>query len=215
MRKLAFLFSILLGLGGLWSFAQGQGVNTVPQVGLITSYLKNPTYSAVAIGLVPASSATDIFCISGSTTKTVHITLITVSGTAGTLISVPFTVLLRHSLDTGGTAASTTANPANTLGPLNPSDVAATATLISYTANPTVTDTSPTYARVAYQTLSTTSASIVPPVLSWYFGGQVDFFDKGLDIPKAATVVQQYCVNLNATTVSSGLLDIAIEWTEQ
>lgn len=208
MRKLLLIGAALAALCGV---ATAQ-VNVVPQTGLITSIYRNPTYSAISLALAPASSATDIFCISGSTTKTIHVTRIGISGTAGTLVSAPFTLLLRHSLDSGGTAASTTANPANTLGPLYPSDPAPTATLIAYSANPTINDTSPAYVRSAYLSLPTTSANIAPQLLAWKFGTDEDFFNKGLDIPKGTT--DQYCINLNSVSVSSGVLDIDIEWTE-
>ena len=38
-------------------------VNVVPQVGVISAILKKPSYSAVALALPPAASATDIACI--------------------------------------------------------------------------------------------------------------------------------------------------------
>lgn len=208
--KKALLASVALAVVAGVALAQ---VNTVPQVGLITSILKRNTYSAVSIGLVPASSATDIFCISGSLTKAVSVKKIGISGTAGTLVSAPFTLLHRVALDSGGTAASTTANPANTLGANYSPDPAATATLIAYTANPTINDTSPTYQRTAYVTLPTTAAGTLINPIAWRFGTDIDFFNQGLDIPVAKTA-EQYCINLNATSVSSGVLDIDIEWSE-
>src|SRR5450631_1441393 len=103
----------LLALGFLLGFTAlaGAQVNYTPQAGVVSGILKQPSYSAVSIGLVPAASATDIFCISGSTTKNVSIKRISISGTAGTLVTAPFTLLRRVSLDTGGTPASTTALP--------------------------------------------------------------------------------------------------------
>ena len=41
-------------------------VNVVPQVGVISAILKKPSYSAVALALPPAASATDIACIAGA-----------------------------------------------------------------------------------------------------------------------------------------------------
>ena len=43
--------------------------NTVPQIGVNTATIREQTYSASAVGLAPAASATDIFCISGSSSK--------------------------------------------------------------------------------------------------------------------------------------------------
>ena len=66
-RKL-FLAGSALALTVALATAQ---VNTVPQMGLITSILKKSSYSAVALALPPVASATDIACIAGSSTKTV------------------------------------------------------------------------------------------------------------------------------------------------
>src|SRR5882672_10584996 len=100
-----------LGLLALGTVAFAQAVNTVPQVGVETAIIKQSTYAAVSVGLVPAASATDIFCISASASRTVSIKRIGISGTAGTLVTAPFTVLRRATVDTGGTAATTTALP--------------------------------------------------------------------------------------------------------
>lgn len=196
----------LLALGGT-ALAQ---INYVPQVGVSSGIVKQSTYSAVSLGLVPASSATDIFCISASSTKNISIKRIGISGTAGTLVTLPFTVVRRASLNTGGTAATTTALPV--ASPNISTDVASTATLTAYTANPTIVDSSPLYFRSAVASLNTTSALVASPVLEWKFGEQIGEFTRGLDIIKGST--QQVCVNLNAISVTSGVLNIDITWVE-
>lgn len=200
-----------LGLLALCTAALAQ-VNTVPQVGTLSAIQKQYTYSAVARGLAPAASATDIFCISGSTSRAISIKLIRISGTAQTLQSVPFTVLRRATLDTGGTAATGTALPVAS-SHFTASQPAASAVLTAYTANPTINDTSPLYFRSQWNTLPVTSTSLSIGVINWAFGELVGEFSRALDIPKSST--QQYCINLNAVTVSSGVLDIDISWTEQ
>lgn len=202
----------LLALGfwlGLTALAVAQ-VNVVPQIGVTTAILKQTTYSAVSIALVPASSATDIFCINGSSTKAISIKRVELSGVAGTAVTAPFTLLRRATLDTGGTAATSTAAPVAT--PNESSDVAATATLIAYTANPTINDSSPVYLRSDYLTLPTSSSGSNSQFF-WAGGEEVGWFTKALNIPKGSTA-QQYCINLNAVSVSSGLLHIAITWVE-
>jgi hypothetical protein len=202
----------LLGLGLLLGFTAlaGAQVNYVPQIGVTSNILKQNTYSATSIGLVPASAATDIFCISGSTTKDISIKRIGISGTAGTLITAPITVLRRASLDTGGTAATTTALPvaASNLS----TQSAATAVLTAYTANPTIVDASPMYFRTQVQSFNTTSALVTAPPLEFHFGEYTGWFTRALDIAK--NTAQQVCVNLNATSISSGLLNIDITWVE-
>jgi len=206
-RKLALLAVAGLTLSGV-AFAQ---VNTVPQVGLITSILKKSSYSSVTLALPPAASATDIACIAGSSTKTVIVRKITITGTAGTLVTAPFTLVRRTSVDTDGTAATTTANWANNISQRDTNDAAATATLISYSANPTINDTSPTYVASAHLTVPVTSAGTVTRPLVWDFDTPFSFV-KGVVLRGAA---QQACINLNAVSISSGLLHISIDWTEE
>jgi hypothetical protein len=203
----------LLALGfwlGLTALASAQGINTVPTVGVESAIVKQATYSAVSIGLVPAASATDIFCISGSTTKNISIKRISISGTAGTLVTAPFTILRRVSLDTGGTAATTTALPVASAN--FSSDPAATAVLTAYTANPTIVDASPIYFRTSVLSLNTTAALVAAPPLEFRFGEDIAYFAHALDILKNTT--QQVCVNLNAVSVTTGLLNIDISWVE-
>lgn len=204
-----FLLALAIALG-LLAPAAAQ-VNVVPQLGLTTGILKKTTYSSVALALPPAASATDIACIAGSATKTVVVRRISISGTAGTLVSAPFTLVRRAAADTAGTAATTTANWASNIAKHDTQNATATATLISYSANPTITDSTPTYLRSDYLTLPVTSAgtSIVP--LAWEpdmkFGFPQGWVLRG--------VAQQLCINLNGVSVSSGLLHAAITWTEE
>lgn len=213
IRLLTILLAILFApiLASNSALAQSCGVNFTPQLGITCANVRQTTYSAVSRGLVPPSSATDIFCISGSTTKNIVIDRIEISGTAGTLVSAPLTLLRRASLDTGGTAATGAALPVASAH--NTTNTAATAVLTAYTAVPTIVDTSPLYFRSTWLTLPTTAAgTIINPVI-WSFGTSVEMFDQHLDILK--NTAQQACLNLNSVSVSSGVLDISIEWTEQ
>ena len=210
--KRALVSLLALGLGFGPALAQ---VNTVPQTGLTTGYLAKNTYTAAFVGLTPASSATDLICISGSATKTIRLQRIRLSGTAATLITAPFTILRRASLDSGGTAASTTANPANTIQSMDPSTYpvsAATATLVSYTANPTINDTSPTYIDSASITLTGTATSTVIVPATFDFGVYIEDL---IAAPTLRGTAQQICVNLNSTSISTGLINGTIVWTEE
>jgi hypothetical protein len=207
MKRIAMAAGAILLLVGA-ALAQ---VNTVPQIGVDTAIVKQNTYSAVSIGLVPAASATDIFCISGSSSKAISIKRIAISGTAGTLVSAPFTLLRRASLDTGGTAATTTALPVASAH--LSTQPAATATLVAYTANPTIVDASPIYFASQYTTLPVTTAGTSINPIIWRFGEESSWFSRALDIPSGSTA-QQYCINLNAVTVTSGVLHIDTTWVE-
>lgn len=204
-----FLLSVAL-VGALVapSFAQ---VNVVPQVGVASGIIKKATYSSVALALPPAASATDIACIAGSATKTITVRRITISGTAGTLVTAPFTLVRRAAVNTAGTAATTTANWANNIAKHDTTDAAATATLISYSANPTITDSAPTYLQSDALTLPVTSAGVATVPLVWT--NDIPFtFTKGWIL---RGIAQQLCVNLNGVSVSSGLLYASILWTEE
>jgi len=204
---------LLLGtVAGFALVSAALAQNYVPQVGVNSANIREQTYSASAVGLAPAASATDIFCISGSSSKAIAIRRISISGTAGTLVTVPVTLVRRASLDTAGTPATGAALPVaaahlSTNG-------AATATLTSYTANPTINDSSPLYLRAGNVTLPVTSAGTVTSPLEWFGGTSVESYSQGFDIPAGSTA-QQYCLNLGATSVSSGLLNISITWTER
>lgn len=187
-------------------------VNVVPQVGLVTSYLEKTTYSAGFVGLVPAASATDVICLAGSATKTVTLRSIKLSGTAGTLVSIPVSLTRNAAADSGGTAATTTANPANAITKRDTNNPTATATPISYTANPTINDAAPTIFDSAELTLPTTAAgTVIRPTV-------FDFSRENIGLlqpPRLRGAAQQICVNLNAVSVSSGLLNGMLEWTEE
>ncbi len=201
-----------LGLLALGTSALAQ-VNVVPQVGVTSGYIGKQTYSAVFLGLAPAASTTDLICISGSATKNIILRQIKISGSAGTTLSLPVTVLHRASLDTGGTAASTTANPANTISKRNSGNGTATAVLVAYTANPTIVDTTPTYIDSAQLAVSlTTMATVsIPAVFDWT-NNNVGLLQAPY-IPKNST--EQICVNLNATSLATGLLTGSLTWTEE
>lgn len=213
LKRLALLATLALApLVGASAPASAQcpGVNcTVPNQGL--AYIaKQKTYNAISIGLVPAASATDILCLNQSATKAVHLDQVVVSGSAGTAITTPVVVKLNHSLDTGGTPATGLALPAPAAA--NSADPAATATLTAYTANPTIPDSTPAYLGAqaisfAVTTTANTPTQFLPSTAS-------DIFNKGWDMPALATPVQQICLNLNATTITTGVLAIWVEWTE-
>lgn len=204
---------ILLGTVAGLAFtgaALAQAINVVPQVGTISEIYRRPTYTATSVGLVPAASATDIFCINASSAKTITVRRVVIGGTAGTAITTPFLLYRRVSQDTGGTAATSLALPVAV--PHISSDAAATATLTAYTANPTVVDSSPSLMGALLVDLPVTTAAGGRVDVERIFGTGSDMFSKGLDLIKGST--QQLCVNLNGVSVSSGVLSITAEWTE-
>lgn len=206
-----------LALGGVALFATltpaiAQPVNVVPQFGVSSGLLPRQTFSAGFVGLVPAAAATDIVCLAGSASKVVKLIQVKLAGTAGTLITVPVTLIRHVTVDTGGTAALTTANPANNVSVRDTLNGAVTAVPVSYTANPTITDATPTYVDSIDLTLPTTAAGTVTiPAILEYGRDQVSLIQP----PTLRGAAAQICINIGASTVASGLINGSITWTEE
>lgn len=198
-----------LGLLALCNLAYGQAN---PTFGVTSGYAPKQTYSAVFFGLVPAATTTDLICIAGSAGKTITVQNFKITG-SGTAIAVPVNILRRVLLDTGGTPASTTANPANTISRRVTTNGAPTATLISYTANPTINDTSPTYIDSGVLAVAATTVGVVSAPLIFDWGKDIENLQQAPTIRNGQTT-QQICANLNGTSATA-LLNGSITWTEE
>lgn len=213
MKRL--LLASALGLG-LLAPASAQ-INTVPQIGLTTGYLPKVTYSSAFIGLVPPASATDEVCITGSASKVVRVVRIVIGGSAGTLVQLPVTVVKRATADTGGTLATTTANPGVTTQIASrdtgqASNTSASAVLASYTAVPTINDAAPVYIDSANMALSVTTAVTAPAMTVFDWGRDIE---NNVQVPTLRGVAQQLCINFNTVSISSGVLNGSVTWTEE
>lgn len=210
MRKLLLSLCLLLvtSLGANAQCVAVGGVNSVPQTGLsCNSEPSVATYFATGIGIVPAASATDVACLTGSATTITRLQYVKISGTAGTLVSVPITLRKNASADTGGTPATSTALPVPSK--MDSTNVAAAATTIAYTANPTINDTTPLLLDNAMLPLGLTGTTLANSGITF------DFMSRGyMQAPILRGIAQQICVNLNAVSVTSGVLAITFKWTE-
>lgn len=160
------------------------------------------TYSATINALAVPALATDVFTITGSATKTIRVTRVVVSGSKTTASPVLF-VLLKRTANTGGTSTTRTAVPHDS------SDVAASAVVRAYTANPTTGTLVGNIETVAVFIPTATLATYFRSY-EWTFGGR----------PGAQAIVlrginEVFSVNLNGVTVTGGSLNIQIEWTEE
>lgn len=203
---------IILALVGALFAAPAFGQNTVPQTGVTFGYIAKATYSSAFFGLVPPASATDIICIAGSASKTVKLQGIRLSG-SGTAISIPVTLVKRASVNTGGTPAATTANPGvvTQIARRDSGNAAATATLISYTANPTIVDTAPTYLESFQMAFAAAATGPAVVIVLDYSRDIVNL----QQVPTLKTAAEQICVNFNGSTVTAPLLTGSITWTEE
>ena len=96
---------------------------------------KRGTYAVAAVGVTPATTPTDMVLISGSTTETIRIKSVTVSGLATTAGTMDVSLIKRTTANTGGTATNPT--PAQ----FDSTDAAPTATVSQYSVNPTALGT--------------------------------------------------------------------------
>jgi len=159
------------------------------------------TYSATASNFVSAATATDVFNIVGSGSKTIRIHKVRVTGstTSGSAIKLNVMGIKRSAANTGGTrvVATNVAHDSN--------NAAATANIGHYTANPSGLGAA----------VGTMRASHVGITQSGLSGGAVewDFAAAGQPVILRGTS-EQFCVNFNSTTVSGALISIIVEWSE-
>lgn len=161
---------------------------------------RRATYRATVVGLVPAASATDIAYIIGSATKTVRVTRVSVSGQAGTAINTPIVLVKRSTAASGGTCAGATEVP------IDSTSAAATAAVTTCTANPTL---GTGVGSVASQAIFLSTATTQPRAADFIFGTE------GGQPIVLRGVAQNVAVNLNGVSVSSGVVNVTFEWTEE
>lgn len=122
----------LSALGAVTGTASISMVATQSPVRVFTHDSVKNTYMIGFNNLVVAAGATDIFTITGSASRIIKIIEIELQGTSAAATVINVNVVKRSTLNTGGT--STTLTPV----PLNSSSPASTATVKTYTANPTL-----------------------------------------------------------------------------
>jgi hypothetical protein len=157
------------------------------------------SYSA-AFTVVPASSCTDLVEIIGSSSKTVSINKIIISGTQTTGGEQTFYLKRRSTASTGG--SSTTA----TLVPHEATDVAATSSIKIFTANPTTGSAVGDIRVLGIPIPATTATTKYQEV--------IDFGERSKPIILSGTS-QTLCINLNGATLTGGSINISIEFTEE
>lgn len=188
----------LKAIGGT-SVDSGQGAVSPGTQRMVLS--REVTYSAIALGIVSVASATDIFTITGSGTKTVEILEIRISGTQATAGTVNVQLLKRSTANSSGTSSSPTRVPHDS------NDSAATATILAYTANPTL-GTLVGGVQVAKVFVPATASVTIPTEEIWFYDGKGG---KPLTLRGTGEVI---AINLNGITVTTGNFDCFIKWLE-
>lgn len=162
---------------------------------------QDPTYGASAVAFVSAASATDVFTITGSASKTIRVHKIKVSGTTTSGSAIKFTASLvkRSTANTGGTSVTAT------IAPYDSTQAAATAVVRHYTANPSALGTSVGVLRA--ESLAVTASGLTGGVIEW------DLRESGQSVVLRGTT-ELLCVNFNAATITGPVFSISIEWSE-
>lgn len=172
----------------------GTAINAAPVDG------SKATYSAGKLGLVPTT--TDVFTITGSATKIIRVTRVEVSFIQSIYNINEVQLIKRSTANTGGTSTSILAVSHDS------TNAAATATVLAYTANPTL-GTSLGVVRTVKLYGDATNQPSGENVITWDFGTR----------PAQAIVLrgttQVLAVNLNGVSISGASFDISIEWTEE
>lgn len=160
--------------------------------GLKTSY-------SASVAFVPVTGATDVFCIAGSGTKTIRVNFAEFSFTKTTAADVDVQLIKRSTADTGGTGTTQVDVQHDT------TDAAGTATVISYTANPTL---GTVVAAIRSQRILVGTTANPTQVATWDFGR----ISKAIVLRGTA---QQICFNLGGVAIAGGNADGSFEWTEE
>lgn len=159
------------------------------------------TYSFATLALSPASAATDIVTLTGSSTKVVRLVQLTVCGTATAPSTIDVVLVERSTANSGGTSS------APTMVSLDTGDAAATAAVAAYTANPTVGSLVGNI-RGRKLNLATTSGGAGCLIF--------DFSTRNGKGPILRDALHTIALNLNGASIPAGAaLDIDAEWTEE
>lgn len=158
------------------------------------------TYSASTNNLVPALTPSDIFTITGSASKTIKIHSIQIDATATAAAVIAVFLAKRSTANSAGTST------APVVVPLDSTSAAGTATVLAYTANPTV-GTLVGNIRSEKLLVSTTTSSGETLLIN---------FGNILGSPIVLRgIAQTLAFNLNAVTLAGGSINCFVEWTEE
>jgi hypothetical protein len=168
-------------------------------LGAVTTESTDTSYRA-AISFTPAANPTDIFTIAGSATRVIRVTRVGLSCTATAAAATDVLFIKRSAADTAGTSSAATAVP------LDANDAAATATVLAYTANPTLG------AAVGNVSADKISISTVTGAPQFYFE---DFGIRNTKILILRGTAQQLAVNFGGAALAGLACGAEVEWTER
>jgi hypothetical protein len=160
---------------------------------------RRATYAFAMAGLAPGSTATDIFCIYGSSTKTVRVLQMSVTGIATSATAANLLVNRYAATNSGG---SPTSQPPVKLDDNN---LTASATLTSYTGMVTSTPVGTLDARKLTLGTASSAEQIVPATFD--FSASQGLVLRGTS--------QGACLNWAGQTITGNSLNVSIRFTEE
>ncbi len=176
----------------------GTGGSTTISPATTVTYMSSDTF------FTPAASATDIWTMTGSSTKTIKILQLAISYTGSAAGAGTFFLLRRSSANSGGTSSSTTP------GKMDVNDGASTSTIKTYTANPSSLGTTASQlacftmtpvAQVSTAIFAYTQASTDVQIFNYSISGQPIILRGTSDI---------LALNCNGTSPSGGTVKISV-----
>ena len=161
------------------------------------------TFHYVAQDITPVATATDVLVLTGSASKVIRVTKVSLVGTATAASIYDHYVIKRTAANTGGTSTAKTAAQSDS------ADSAQTATLSLYTANPASLGTGiAVEANKTYLSASATPGAAALPIV-YTFGTRND---KAIVLRGTS---ESLAINFGGQAVPSGAsLYLNIEWTE-
>lgn len=160
------------------------------------------TYYAAVTGLALAAAATDVFTLTGAPGRLIRPVKAGFSGVATAAGAFSFVVAKRSTANTGGTATTPTAVPASS------THAPAKGIVRAYTANPT-TGTLVGNMMSMRDTLTTAAGGLPEAVTTIDFEGE---YRGDIELRSETEVL---ALNLNGATVTGGIIDAWICWTEE
>lgn len=160
-------------------------------------------YSIGLAGLSLATSATDFLTISGSSTKTVIVRRIEITGIKTTGGQELIALIKRTSANSGGTSAIFTPAQHDSQSP------AATAVVTTYSANPTSLGNGAGFYRCVRVFWPATTSVTAPSVLDWDFTSNRD---PGLILRGTSEFC---CINMQGGSVAGDTIFATVDWTEE
>lgn len=164
------------------------------------------SYRYTANGYTAYTTPTDLFCLSGSASKTVYVTMFGQAGnaTAATLETTYF--IKRSAANTGGT--STTPTPVS----IDSTNAAATAVMTVYTAAPSLGTAVGTLAIVTFNFAALTAPGTFSNIYTFATTEGLNTYQQPITLRGTS---ESLCANFNGAAWPLGGTDlITVEWTE-